>query len=105
MAPESGSLTKDHLPRVSRQSHLSANDNGDNEMTQKAVHRFASICLAAEENPGKPHLGDSKLKAVRPVVVSNGVPYLRMRSVESYSTSGRKEAGATVRGKPWPLHQ
>ena len=29
------------------------------------------------------------MKAVRPVIASNGVPYLQMRSVGSHSTSGR----------------
>ena len=35
-----------------------ANDKDDNEMIRGAVHRSPGICLSAEENPGKPHLGD-----------------------------------------------
>ena len=35
------------------------NDKGDNEMIPRAVHRSPGICLTAEENPGKPQLGDS----------------------------------------------
>ena len=31
------------------------------------------------------------MKAMRPVIASNGVPYLQMRSVESHSKSGRKK--------------
>ena len=33
------------------------------------------------------------MKGVRPVIASNGVPFLQMRSVESHSTSGREEEG------------
>jgi hypothetical protein len=33
------------------------------------------------------------MKAVRPVITSNGVPYLQMRSVGSHSTSGREKEG------------
>ena len=31
--------------------------------------------------------------AVRPVIASNGVPFLKMRSVGSHSTSGREKEG------------
>ena len=43
---------------MSRQSGLSANDMGDNEMVTGAVHRYPGMNLTAEENPGKPHIGD-----------------------------------------------
>ena len=33
------------------------------------------------------------MKAVRPVIASNGVPCLKMRSVGSHSTSGREKGG------------
>ena len=33
-------------------------------MTQEAVHRSPGICLAAEENPGKPQLGDGLMKGL-----------------------------------------
>ena len=36
-----------------RQSRLSANDKGDNEMKPGTVHILPGICLIAEENPGK----------------------------------------------------
>ena len=45
----SGFLSNGHLPRVSYQS---ANDNGDNKVKTKAVHRSV-IYFSAEENPGK----------------------------------------------------
>ena len=35
-----------------------AKDRNDNEMIPGAVHRSPGIYLTAEENPGKPHLGD-----------------------------------------------
>ena len=37
------------------------------------------------------------MKAVRPVIASNGVPYLQMRSVGSLSTSGREKDGKKER--------
>ena len=44
-------LANGHLPRVSRQSYLLANDKGDNEMILGAVYRSPGIYLTAEENP------------------------------------------------------
>ena len=64
----SGFLAKTQLSRVSR---LSDNYKGDNEI-QGAVHTFPSSFLKAEENPTKPQLGDRMMKAVRPVIASNG---------------------------------
>jgi hypothetical protein len=40
---------KSHLPRVSHQSRLSANDKGYNEMISEDVHRTPGICLTTEE--------------------------------------------------------
>ena len=48
----SGFLANRHLPRVSRQTHLTANDKGDNEMIPAAVHRTPDIYLTTEENSG-----------------------------------------------------
>jgi hypothetical protein len=47
---------------MSRQSRLTVNDKGANEigLIQKAVHRSPGIYLTAEENPGKPQLGDRR---------------------------------------------
>ena len=39
----------DHLSRVSHQSHLSTNDNDDNEMISGAVHRSPDIYLTAKK--------------------------------------------------------
>ena len=47
-----------YLPRVSRQSRLSANDKGNNEMIPGAVHRSHGIYLTAEKTPGIPQLED-----------------------------------------------
>jgi hypothetical protein len=49
-----------HLPGVSRRSRLLANDKGDNEMILEAVNRFPAIYLTAQENSGKPQLGDGR---------------------------------------------
>ena len=48
-----------HLPRVSRQSRLST-INGDNEIIPGAVHRYPGIYLTADENLGKPQLGENR---------------------------------------------
>ena len=39
------------LPRVLRQSRMSANDKGDNELILGAVHRSPDICPTVEETP------------------------------------------------------
>ena len=74
---------------MSRHSRLSVNGKCGNEMIPGVVLRSPGICLTAEENPGKPQVGDRLNKAVRPVITSNGIPYLQMRSIGSYNTSGR----------------
>ena len=51
------------VARVSRQSQLSTNDKSDIEMIPGAVHKSPGT---AEENPGKPQLGDPLMKAVPP---------------------------------------
>ena len=65
-----------------------ANDKDDNEIIPGTVHKYLGICLKAEENPGKP-----QLETVRPVIASNGVPFLQIRSVGTHSTSGREKEG------------
>jgi hypothetical protein len=40
-------------------SRLPANDRGE-ETIPEAMHRSIGIYLTAEENPGKPQLGDSR---------------------------------------------
>jgi hypothetical protein len=46
-----------------------ANDKGDNKVIPGAVHRSPSICLKAEENPGRPQKGDRLMKALFAVLV------------------------------------
>ena len=41
-----------------------ANDKSDNEIILGAVHRSPGICLAAEETPRKPQLGDRLMKGL-----------------------------------------
>jgi hypothetical protein len=53
-----------------------------------AMDRSPVICLTAEKNPRKLQSDEG---AVRPVIASNGVLFLQMRSVGSHSTSGREK--------------
>ena len=80
----SGFLAIRNLPRVSRKLLLSANDKDDNK-------RSPGIYLTTEENPGNPQLGIHLVKPVRPVIASNGIPYLQLRSGGSHSRSGREK--------------
>ena len=41
---------------------------GGNEVKPENVHRSPGICLTTEEDSGKLQLGDSLMKAVRPIV-------------------------------------
>ena len=65
-------LTKNHLPWVSYQSCLSANDKGVNEMLLGAVCRSPGIYIVTDENPGKPQLGDHLIKTVWPSLPQMG---------------------------------
>ena len=58
--------------------------------------------LPNEENPGKFQLGDSLMKAVRPVIASNGVPYLQTKLTGSHCMSGRVTDGKKG-GTEWGL--
>ena len=71
-----------------------ASGKGDNEMILAAVHRSPAICLTAEETSAR---RPSDEGAVPPVIASNGVPFLQMRSVGSHSTSGREKEGIKER--------
>ena len=53
--------------------------------------------MMLEENPGEPQLGDRLMKALRPVIASNGVPYFQMRSVGSPGTLGKEKEGKKER--------
>ena len=70
--------------RVSRQSRLSAGDKGDNEIIPGAVHRSPGTFRLRKTSARRL----SEEGAVRPVIASNGVPYLQMTSVGSQSTPG-----------------
>ena len=84
----SGFLVKVHLPRVSRQSGLSANDKRDYE-------GLSTDPLVLPYSWGKPRkTWPSRLlmKSVWLIIASNGVPYLQMRSAGSTRQEGiRKE--------------
>ena len=49
-------------------------------MILRSVHRYAGIFLTAEDNFGKPKLGDL-LKVVQPVIASNKATFLQMKSL------------------------
>ena len=87
----SGFLAKDHLSRVSHRSRLSTDVKGDNEMIPGAVHRSPGIYLTAKENAQKTSARRPSMKAVRPVVASNGALYFQMKSVSSHSTWEREK--------------
>ena len=55
-------------------------------MMPGVVHRSPGIYHTAEENPGKPQLGNHLMKTLRSVIASNGFPCLQMMPVGSYST-------------------
>ena len=65
-----------------------------------SMPRSPDIYLTAKENLGKPQLEYRLMKVLRPVIASNGVPYLQTRSIGSHSTSwrekGRKKKGGVV---------
>ena len=42
---------------------------------------------------GKLQLGDRLIKGARPVIISNAISCLQMKSVGSHSTSGREKEG------------
>ena len=67
----SGFLAKGHLPRVSRRSLM--------------IRGITSARRPSDEG------------AVRPVIASNRVPFLRMRSVGSHRTSGWEKGGIKER--------
>ena len=57
------------------------------------MHRSTRICLMAEESLVKCQLGSRMMKAVRPAMTSNGVPYLKMWSVDHTHTSETENKG------------
>ena len=89
---QSGFLANGRLPRASHKSRLSTN-NDDNMAKPGVVYRSPGIFLTAEENLGKSQLGDGLMKSMRPVIASNGIPYLQMRSIGPHSTPGREKEG------------
>ena len=72
--------------RVSHQSHLSDNDNCD-KMIPAAFNSFLVFIFGRR----KSQLGDRLMMSMRPVITSNGVPYLQMTSVGSHCMSWREK--------------
>ena len=63
-------------------------------MIRVTMRWYRELCtgLLAEETPGNLR-GDRLMKDVRPVISSNGVPFVQIKSVGSHSTSGREKEG------------
>ena len=76
-----------------------ANEKVANGVKPGSVQRSPAIYLTVPEISRKPQLRDRLIKAVRPVITSNGVPYLQMWAVGSHSTSGREKKGKKGGGK------
>ena len=89
-------LAKGHLIRISRQSRRLPKDKAKNQIIPGAVHRSPGIYLTTEENSGKPQLGDSLRKAMRSVIVSNGVPYLQMKWLDPTAHQGRRRKDGII---------
>ena len=80
-------LANGHLPRVPRLS----NGKGDNKVKRRLCTEFLAFTLHLR----KPQLG-YRLKAVRLVVASNGVPYFQTISLGLYITSRRRKEDKNV---------
>ena len=65
-------------------------------MLPEAVYSSADMCLWTEEKSGKLQLGYRLIKAVRPVIASNVIPYPQLMSVESLSGSGCYGQGKNI---------
>ena len=89
----SGFLAKGHLTRVSRQSRRSLMIR----VIMKWSWNCAQISWLLPYSRGNPQKTSARRPsdegAVRPVIASNGVPFLQTRSVGSHSTSGREKEG------------
>ena len=72
------------------------NDKGDNEMIVRLCSDLLAFTLQLRKTRKSLARGPS-MKAVRLVIASNGGPYLQMRSVGSYRTSGTKKERTRVR--------
>ena len=90
-------LANGHLPRVSCQSRLLANETGDNEMILGCYAEISSHLSYSWTKPRKISARKLSMKAVQPVAASNGVPYIKMTSIGWQSTSGREKEGVLLR--------
>jgi hypothetical protein len=90
----SGFLTKGHLLRVSRQSLII---NVIIKFSLGLCTDLLAFTLSLRKTPETSARRPSDEGAVRPVIASNGVLYLKMRSLGSHSTSGREKDGKKER--------
>jgi hypothetical protein len=69
------------------------NDKGYNEMVPGLYTDPLAFALRLRKTRKTSARKPSDERAVRPVITSNGVPFLQMRSIGSHSTSGREKEG------------
>ena len=69
-------------------------------MISWAVHRYPGIYLTAEENSGKPQLGDHLMKALPLAIASNGVPYYEMKRIAQHIRKGKGKKEGKDRAEP-----
>ena len=79
------------------QSHLTANDKGDNDMITGLCTLLLAFTLTAVGKLRNTSARIPSMKAVRPVIATNGVLYSQMRSVGSFRTSEKEKAGQKER--------
>ena len=79
----SGVLGNGHLPRVQRQSRLSASDKGENDIIQRTLVQISWHLTYSRGTLRKTSARGPSMRAVRSVIASNGVPYLQLMSVGS----------------------
>ena len=60
-------------------------------MISGTLNRYPGIYLTAEENLGKPQLGELLMEAVQIVIASNGILYFQMLSLGLHSNSAREK--------------
>ena len=79
-----------------------ANDKGNNEIIPGAGTDLLALALQLRKTPEKSARRPSDEGALRPVIASNGIPLLQMKSVGSHSTAGREMEGKKERTGQYP---
>ena len=88
-APDRVPSQRSLVPSVTSVTSV-ANNNGDNEMIPEPCTDLMAFALKLRKISAR---RPSDEGAGRPVIASNGIPFLQMRSVGSHSMSGREKEG------------